>query len=106
VQWDLNVQHQFRNGLFIEVGGIGNHGHSIFNNLNLEQMRIQDVQRIAGTQFPVVAPYRLPTNSDRPYPQFTGFSYGTWYVGSIYNALIIKVEKRYDNRLSFISNYT
>ena len=106
VQWDLNVQHQFRNGLFIEVGGIGNHGHSIFNNLNLEQMRIQDVQRIAGTQFPVVAPYRLPTNSDRPYPQFTGFSYGTWYGGSIYNALIIKVEKRYGNGLSFISNYT
>jgi len=99
IQYDLTIQHQMTNGVFFEVGWIATLGRHIYCAINPEQIRIQDVQRIAATG-------RTPTALDRPYPQFSGLSYGTWPFSSTYNGLILKAEKRYNRGLSFLSNYT
>jgi hypothetical protein len=99
IEYNLNVQRQWSNGLFIEVGGIATLGRHIFAGQNVEQIRISQVQAIAATG-------RTPASADRPYPQFTGLSYGTWPFSSHYTALLVKGEKRFSNGLSFLSNYT
>lgn len=99
IQFDLNVQHQLNNGLFFELGWIANNGKHIFGGLNRNQMRIEDVQRVA-------AQGRNPTQADRPFPQFTGVTEQTWPFSSNYNAVVFKVEKRYAAGLTFISHYT
>jgi hypothetical protein len=99
IEYNLNVQRQWANGLFLEVGGIATLARHIFGSENLEQIPIQQVQAIAATG-------ATPTNVNRPFPQFTGLSYGTWPFSSHYAALVVKGEKRFSNGLSFLSNYT
>jgi hypothetical protein len=101
IEYDLNVQHQWGNGLFLEVGGVATMGRHIFvQGIDLEQIPIQQVQAIAAA---TGAP---PTLADRPYPQFTDLTYGSWPFSSHYVALVVKAEKRYSNGLSFLSSYS
>lgn len=100
LQMDLTVQHQMANGVLFELGWIANNGKHIFGSLNRNQMRIDDVQRIAATQS------RIPGQADRPFPQFTGVTEQTWPFSSNYNALLVKAEKRYSHGLTFVTHYT
>ena len=100
LQMDFTVQHQMSNGLLFELGWIANNGKHIFGSLNRNQMRIEDVQRIAATQ------NRIPGQADRPFPQFTGLTEMTWPFSSNYNAVLLKAEKRYSRGLTFVSHYT
>jgi hypothetical protein len=92
--FNLNVQHQLSNGLFFEVGWLGNMGHKLQGSVNLNQIPIQRAGPTTGQK-------------DRPFPQFSGVTQiNNDIYNSSYHALVLKVEKRYASGLSFISNYT
>jgi hypothetical protein len=93
IQWNFNIQHQLRNGLFFEVGYIGNNGRHLFGGVPLNQVPISEASASV-------------TQLSRPFPQYTGITAMQTRYSSSYNALVAKVEKRYSNGLSFVSSYT
>jgi len=93
IQWNLNIQHQLHNGLFLELGYIGNNGRHLFSGVPLNQVPISQASAAV-------------TQLSRPFPQYTGITAMQTRYSSDYNALIAKVEKRYSNGLAFVSSYT
>jgi len=93
---NFNVQHQLSNGLFFELGYLGNFGHHLQTGLQLNQIDPLNLTAATANQ-----------QRFRPYPQFTGVQEDNAPIGnSNYRAMVAKVEKRFSNGLSFVSNYT
>jgi len=93
---NFNIEHQLSNGLFFEVGYLGNFGHHLQTGLQLNQIDPRNL---------TAANANLQTA--RPFPQFTGVQEDNAPIAnSNYNALVLKAEKRFSNGLSFVSNYT
>ena len=93
--FNLNVQHQLQNGLFMEVGWLGNMGHHLLGEVNLNQIPIQRASATGNQQVL------------KPYPQFnTVQEQNIPIFNSTYHALVFKAEKRFSRGLSFLSNYT
>ena len=96
VQWNFNVQHQLENGLFFELGWLANIGHQLFARYNVNQV------------FPATVGTEVDGNIQaiRPFPQYGSVLPYMTIGNSNYYALVVKVEQRYRNGLSFVSNYT
>lgn len=93
---NFNIEHQLSNGLFFEIGYLGNFGHHLQTGLQLNQIDPVNLTPATANQ-----------QRFRPFPQFTGVQEDNAPIGnSNYNALVFKVEKRFANGLSFVSNYT
>ena len=93
IQWNLNVQHQMKNGLYLEIGYISNNGHHLFGGYSLNQVPIQKASASI-------------TQADRPFPQYQGITQQMTRYASNYNGLVLKAERRFSNGLSFLSSYT
>jgi hypothetical protein len=91
-EWSLNIERKLAGGIVVEVGYIGTSGRHIQDTINLNQP----------------APSTLATTAVQaslPFPSFTTIP---WYQSngvSSYNALQLRLEKRYSNGLSFLTTY-
>jgi hypothetical protein len=97
-QWTLNVQHQFRGGMMLEVGYTGTHDNHIPETSDLNQ-----VPSTAIAQFGAIGVNMQPY---RPYPQFQSISYQAYSGSSNYNSLQVTFKKSLSRGLWITSNYT
>lgn len=95
IQYNLNVQHELRQNLLVEVGYLANLSHHLTaNDLTINQVPTH-----------LLAAGNL--QSRRPFPQFTNVSVINPPVGnSTYHAIFIKGERRYANGFSLLAHYT
>jgi outer membrane receptor protein involved in Fe transport len=95
-QANLDIQHQFRGNVLVEIGYLGTFGH---------HLPAPDAQSI--DQVPLNLLGAGNTQVLRPYPQFSNVSIIAADVGkSNYHGVNLGVEKRYSNGLLFKANYT
>jgi hypothetical protein len=95
MQYNLGIQHEIR-GILLEGQYIGNLGRKLTaSNASINQIR-PELLTGAGT-----------SQSRRPYPQFSDVTMvaPNWGASS-YHAFAMRVEKRYQNGLQFLFNYT
>lgn len=91
-QWNLAVQRELVPNLSLEVAYVGNKASYV------ERALPQNLPRVSSTDL-------RPFQDRRPMPQFgTGFYYDN-RDNSNYNALEVKLEKRFSNGISFLTGY-
>lgn len=92
MQWNLNIQRQFKDDLLIEAGYLGSYGRNL--TLFLLENQIRNQADYGGGQ------------AARPVPLF-GNVWG-WGSGgkSRYHAAILRVEKRFNQGLAILGSYT
>lgn len=92
-QWSLDIQKVFGDKYLVEIGYDGNIGKDLPQRRNANAATIDPT----GT---------VPINSREPYPNY-GYILQNWNEGaSNWNALTAKVERRYQNGLSFLGSLT
>jgi len=92
-QWNLAIQRELVPNLSLEVAYVGNKG------TYLERAIPQNLPQVSSTDL-------RPFQDRRPRPQFgTGFYYDN-RENSNYNALEVKMEKRYSQGVSFLVGYS
>ncbi len=126
--WNLNVQHQFGKNLLLDVAYVGNHGTHMPSNvtvpdqvnpswLYLGSELSANISCLSDGKCPnaaaagVKSPYPGFNSSIaqalRPYPQYAGVNNVYELAGfSTYNALQVKLEKRFANDFNFLVSYT
>jgi outer membrane receptor protein involved in Fe transport len=96
-QWNVAVQRLLGGGVLLETAYMANVGHKLYGN-NLTQNMIP----LVDGRGPAAQNQRL-----RPFPQFGDVTVLSPSLGnSTYHAFNFKVEKRYANGLSLLTNYT
>ena len=121
-QWNFNIQHQFQNGLLIDVAYAGSKGSSIpVNAQTINQLPDQHLslggalnEQVENPFFGTsIAPGGLsqPTISRgqllRPFPQFTDVSMAApTNRSSTWHSFQAKVEKRFKGGASILAAYT
>jgi len=119
--WNLDVQQVLAKNLVLDIAYAGNHSIHLVADYNANQLPNQYLSLGYNLLAQVPNPfYGTITNGPLsgptvareqlllPYPQFTGVTLaGTTFFGaSSYNALQVKLEKRYSGGLSFLAAYT
>ncbi|MEO8049369.1 MAG: TonB-dependent receptor [Acidobacteriota bacterium] len=94
-QWNLSLQYAVQQDLMVEASYSGTKGTKLIARANLNQIRLEDA--LAGHT----------TQADRPYPQINNtVGIDAAIANSFYNALNLRVEKRYRAGFAFMANYT
>ncbi len=118
--WNFDIQRRLPKDVLFEVAYAGSRGVNLAGTLEWNQL---DPQYMAlGTRLNEQVPNPfLGTITDgplsertitrgqslRPYPQFLGVSSrDATYGASVYHAMYLKVERRFDNGFSVLSSYT
>ncbi|MBI3646900.1 MAG: carboxypeptidase regulatory-like domain-containing protein [Acidobacteriales bacterium] len=91
-QWNLAVQRELVKDLSLEVAYVGNKG------THLERTLPENLPRVSSTDL-------RPFQERRPRPQFGTGSFYDNRENSNYNALEVKLEKRYSKGYSFLVGY-
>ena len=120
-QWNLSLQKQLPGKWVVEVTYTANHStHLPSGNYDLNQLTPQQYQTLGTSlQNPVANPYAgiVPGSlggstitlqqSLAAFPYYTSVSVRTPHLGnSIYQAGLLRVEKRFSNGLTFLASYT
>jgi outer membrane receptor protein involved in Fe transport len=94
-QWNLSLQYALKQDLMMEVSYSGTKGTKLIARANLNQIRLEDA--LAGRT----------SQADRPYPHINNtVGIDAAIANNIYNALNVRLEKRYRSGLAFMANYT
>jgi hypothetical protein len=125
--WQVSLQRELPGRMALEVGYIGSYGDDIETTRSLTPFALQylsaspfrDQKNIDYWTTPLPNPFYplLPGTGKsgttlqraslvRPYPQFTGVSLNTYEGNSWYNALELKLEKRFSRGFTFQAAYT
>jgi hypothetical protein len=95
-QWNLNIQQELRPGLLLEVGYLGSKGTKLLQRLNANQTVVNGngnfFDNIGLVPYPNLSPILLFKSEHG--------------ANSNYNALTVKVEKRYAQGLMLLAAYT
>jgi hypothetical protein len=119
--WNLAVQHEITPTLSLQVAYVGSHGiHNMFDSSNQASPNTQTIAGFTGINPANGLPYTQ--NDRRPYfngvAQKLGVGFGHPFgwsqdlrynanqATSSYNALQVKVDKRFSSGLQFLSHYT
>lgn len=92
-QWNFAIQRELRRDLSLEVAYVGNKGSY------LERYLPENLPRISSTDL-------RPFQSRRPRPEFGTGTYYDSRDNSNYNALEVKLEKRFSQGVSFLVGYS
>jgi len=92
--WNFGIQRQLAHDLLLDVAYVGNHGVGI--------TILADANQAAPNQLG----QNLSINARRPISNFTTIEESFNGGFSSYNALQVKLEKRYSHGLSFINSFT
>ncbi|HWB98507.1 MAG TPA: hypothetical protein VG672_17470, partial [Bryobacteraceae bacterium] len=119
--WNVGVQKMFR-GVLLDVSYVGTAAHHLLNgNLNYNQLNPQYLalgsvlNATIGSPEANAAGFFAPypgfegsvAQSLRPYPQYQAITMSSNPAGNnTYNALQVRVQKRYTNGLSLLLSYT
>ncbi|MDZ4802922.1 MAG: TonB-dependent receptor [Bryobacteraceae bacterium] len=94
-QWSLDLQYELARDLVVEMSYSGAKGTRLVNRVQDNQIRFEDA--IAGRNL----------QKDRPLPYIAATNgVDTANGNNIYNAMNIRLEKRYNAGLNFLVNYT
>lgn len=94
-QWSLDLQYELARDLVMEISYSGSKGNRLVNRVQDNQIRFEDA--VAGRN----------RQADRPIPWINGTNgVDTANGHSIYNAMNVRLEKRYSAGLNFLVNYT
>ena len=119
--WNLDVQQVLAKNVVLDIAYAGNHSIHLLGDYNANQLPDQYLSMGQALLAQVPNPfYGTITNGPLsastvareqlllPYPQFTGVTIGgtTFFGASNYNALQVKLEKRYSGGFSFLFAYT
>ena len=115
--YSLTVERQIWWGIAVKLGYVGGHGRNLPDSLNINQLA--DNQYALGTAaLTTNAPFAYsgvgqwaagarPTyQSLLPFPQYQSITVATSAGRSDYNALDVKVQKRFSRGISFLTGYT
>ena len=91
-QWNFNVQQELTHTLVLEVGYQGSKGSYLPLMYNINQPP-PGIGSVAQKQ------------ALRPYPQFGNISFLDGVGNSSFNGLLVKLQQRYSNGLSFLTSY-
>ncbi len=119
-QWNLNVQHEFGEGLLFEVAYAGAKGTHLPANQQINQLsdeflslgtRLQE--QVPNPFFGLISSGTLAARTVargqllRPFPQYTGVTIGSVSNrNSFYHAMQVKVERRFKAGGSLLAAYT
>jgi hypothetical protein len=94
-QWNFSVQRELTQNLLVEVSYSGLKGTKLISRRNLNQIPLDFALKGANLQ------------ANRPYPTLNGSAgVDAAIANNFYNALNVRVEKRYSMGLNFLMNYT
>ncbi|WP_263375316.1 TonB-dependent receptor domain-containing protein [Granulicella aggregans] len=102
-QANLDVQHEFKGSLLLDVGYLGTYGH------HLASVSAESINQITPTAQATLStlPAGFNTQTLRPFPQFSNVQVLYPDIGqSKYNGVNIGVQKRYSRGLQYQVNYT
>ena len=115
--YSADVEHEFPAGIAFKVGYVGGHGRNLPNSYNINQLG-DDKLALGATALNtrVANPYAglgaFGTGTVNryqallPFPQFTAITDSVSNGRSDYNALDIKVQKRFGKGLTLLAGYT
>lgn len=113
--WSGNVQQQLANNLILNLGYLGSRGtHLPSNLLDVNNLPISAFQRgyslnNPATNLPYTGFSGTVAQSLRPYPQYSFINtaaYGENEGQLSYNAMIAKLERRFQNGFNLLASYT
>ena len=94
-QWNFSLQYEIRQNLMVEASYSGIKGTKLITRQNLNQIPL------------AVALNGYTTQADRPYPHINNsVGVDAAIANSMYNALNLRMEKRYSAGFAFLFNYT
>ena len=94
-QWNLSLEYALQQNLMVEVSYSGTKGTKLISRQNLNQIRLEDA--LAGRT----------TQADRPYPTINNtVGFDAAIANNMYNALNVRLDKRYSSGFTFAMNYT
>jgi hypothetical protein len=120
IQYNFDVQRELPYALLLDVGYVGTHNLKLPANQTLNQLPDSALALGDGLRTQVTNPFygqiavgALASKTISraqllvPYPQFTGVtSAQTNWAASRYNALQVKLERRFSNNFTFLASYT
>ena len=90
LQWNFNIQHSLSRNLLLEAAYTGSGSHKLAKRYNQNQLSFGTTPAITRTPYPQFAPGILTSDNDG---------------NSSFNALSLRLEKRYSAGLFFGANY-
>jgi hypothetical protein len=120
-QWNTDVQTAFGGGLLLDIAYAGGRGIHLYGDFNPDQVPDSDLSLGAGLNTEVANPFygkittgalSGPTVAESqlltPFPQFASVTLGnsSFFGASFYNALQVKLERRFANGFSLLASYT
>jgi hypothetical protein len=101
-QWSLGVQRELAQNLVFDISYLGSSGHKLPLGININQALLPSAQCIAT---PAAA--GCSVNARRPFQGFGSITGG--FISSAgnsnYHGLTLRIERRFNNGLSFLSSY-
>jgi hypothetical protein len=114
--YSADFEHEFPGGIAFKFGYVGGHGRNLPNSLNINQLSDQYYAQGAALIAKVANPYaglgsfgRGTVNRAQtllPFPQFQGITDSISIGRSDYNALDVKVQKRFSRGVTLLAAYT
>jgi hypothetical protein len=98
-QWNLAVQTLLTSSLSLDVSYVGQSSHHLPDRWDLNQAVLPSAAEVESGDFSSIT-------SRRPFPTLAGITATTYWANSNYNALQVKIEKRFSQGLSFLGAYT
>ncbi len=120
-QWNLDVQQELGRGVLLDIAYAGGHGVHLYGDYNPDQLPDQYLGMGAALNNQVTNPFAGKITSGglssatvaqsqllRPFPQYTGVTLGnsSFFGASLYNALQVKLSRRFQNGFSLLASYT
>jgi hypothetical protein len=94
-EWNFSLQYALQQNLMVEAAYSGNKGTKLITRQNLNKIRLDNA--LAG----------FTSQADRPYPLINNsVGFDAAIGNSMYEALNLRLEKRYSMGLAFLLNYT
>jgi hypothetical protein len=119
--WNLDLQQSLPQNFLFDIAYAGSHGIHLYGDFNPNQLPDQFLSMGNGLNQQVTNPFYGSISSGglsnptvaasqllRPYPQFTGVTVGNGssFGASVYNALEVRLERRFANGFSMLGSYT
>ena len=117
--YSADIEHDFSRGIALKIGYVGGHGRNLANTINLNQLGDGFYSQGSTLTSAATNPYYKKGGAGaiggatvsenqllRPFPAFAGITDFVSDGVSNYNALDIKLQKRFSHGLSVLTAYT
>jgi hypothetical protein len=129
-QYSVDLEHEFAGNIVVKLGYVGAHGRNLLDSVNINQLSDNVLAEYAGgttslatkvanpyyattvggypsTPFGIIAQKKVALGQTLlPYPQFTTITQSQSIGHSLYNALDVKLQKRFSHGLTALLAYT